>query len=376
MIHVAKLHRRAVLGLAAGFIAQPLWNEPAVSAVQAPPLDGPLGAEAVGALLEQHKVPGASLAIIAEGELAATYGYGFAHGQRAVMPQTRFQAASISKIVNALAVLKLAEAGRIGLDDPVNKYLKSWKLPDNELTATSAVTVRMLLNHTGGTNVHGFAGYARDANLPSLREILDGQEPANTPAIRVVSPPGEAHTYSGGGTTVLQQMLIDVTGEAYALTLARMVLGPLGMSESSFQQPPDAGTVDQAAFGHAADGSIVRGGFHNYPEMAAAGLWTTPRDLCTALLAIMHSHAGQAGSFLDQSMAQAMLTRGIGQAGLGTFVSDRGGFYHGGSNHGFRALYVADPNRRSGIVAMTNGDNGGAVCRGLLQQVAQVYRRN
>jgi CubicO group peptidase (beta-lactamase class C family) len=226
MIHVAKLHRRAVLGLAAGFIAQPLWNEPAVSAVQAPPLDSPLGAEAVGALLEQHKVPGASLAIIAEGELAATYGYGFAHGQRAVMPQTRFQAASISKIVNALAVLKLAEAGRIGLDDPVNKYLKSWKLPDNELTATSAVTVRMLLNHTGGTNVHGFAGYARDANLPSLREILDGQEPANTPAIRVISPPGEAHKYSGGGTTVLQQMLIDVTGEAYALTLARMVLGP------------------------------------------------------------------------------------------------------------------------------------------------------
>src|SRR4029077_5096642 len=253
---------------------------------------------------------------------------------------------------------------------------KSWRLPENELTATSAVTVRMLLNHTGGTTVHGFPGYARNANLPSLREILDGQKPANTSAIRVVSPPGEVHKYSGGGTTVLQQMLIDVTGEAYGPALARMVLGPLGMSESSFQQPPDAGTVDQAAFGHAADGSGVPDGFKIHPEMAAAGLWTTPRDLCKALLAIMRSHAGEAGSFLDQGMAQAMLRRGIGQAGLGTFVSDRGGVSHARSNHGFRALYVADPNRRSGIVAMTNGENGDAVCRGLLQRVAQVHRRN
>ena len=374
---MAKLHRRAVLGLATGFFAQPLWNEPAVSGAQsAPPTDGPLSVEAVGALLLQHKVPGASLAITQDGELAATYGYGFAQGQRGVAPQTRFQAASISKTVNALGVLKLVQAGRIGLDDPVNKHLKSWKLPDNELTATSAVTVRMLLNHTGGTNVHGFAGYARGANLPSLREILDGHKPANTPAIRVVSPPGEAHRYSGGGTTVLQQMLIDVTSEPYAPALARMVLGPLGMSESSFQQPPDTGTVDQAAFGHAADSSALPGGFNIHPEMAAAGLWTTPRDLCKALLVIMGSHAGQAGSFLDQGMAQAMLTRGSGQAGLGTFVNDRGGFSHAGSNHGFRALYVADPNRRSGIVVMTNGNNGDAVCSGLLQRAAQVYRRN
>jgi len=374
---MAKLHRRAVLGLAAGFIAQPLWNDPAMSAVQsAPPTDGPLSVEAVGALLQQHRVLGASLAIIQDGELAATHGYGFAHGQRAVVPQTRFQAASISKTVNALSVLKLVQTGRIGLDDPVNKHLKSWKLPDNEMTATTAVTVRMLLNHTGGTNVHGFMGYARGTNLPSLREILDGQRPANTPAIRVVSLPGEAHKYSGGGTTVLQQMVIDVIGEAYAPALARMILGPLGMSESSFQQPPDAETVDQAAFGHAADGSGVPDGFKIHPEMAAAGLWTTPRDLCKALLEIMRSHAGQAGSFLDQGLAQAMLARGMGQAGMGTFVSDRGAFYHGGSNHGFRALYVADPNKRSGVVAMTNGDNGGVVCRGLLQRVAQVYRRN
>jgi CubicO group peptidase (beta-lactamase class C family) len=292
------------------------------------------------------------------------------------VPQTRFQAASISKTVNALAVLRLAQAGHIGLDDPVNQHLKSWKLPDNELTATTAVTVRMLLNHTGGTNVHGFGGYARDTNLPSLHEILDGQRPANTPAIRVVAPPGEAHKYSGGGTTVLQQMVIDVTGEAYAPALARMILGPLGMSESSFRQPPDAETVDQAAFGHRADGSGVPDGFKIHPEMAAAGLWTTPRDLCQALLAIMRSHAGQAGSFLDQGLAQAMLARGMGQAGMGTFVSDRGAFYHGGSNHGFRALYAADPNRGSGVVAMSNGDNGGAVCSGLLQQAAQVYRRN
>jgi Beta-lactamase len=132
------------------------------------------GIDHSSSLLGQHKVPGASLAIIQNGEIVATYGYGVAQPNQPVTPRTRFQAASISKTFNALAVLKLVEASEFRLDDPVNQRLQSWKLPDNALTAATPVTIRMLLNHTGGTNTPGFVGYRPGAPLPTLIEILNG----------------------------------------------------------------------------------------------------------------------------------------------------------------------------------------------------------
>ena len=366
--------RRALLVLAAGAISQPLLKRPAASAVQsAPPAAEPFSNESVLALLKQNKVAGVSLAVIENGQLVAAYGYGDAQEQRPVTPQTRFQAASISKTVNALGVLKLVQAGRVALDDPINNHLKSWKLPDNALTAKTPVTVRMLLNHTGGMSVHGFEGYARGSVLPSLRQILDGQEPANSAAIQVVSPPGQAFKYSGGGTTILQQMVIDITGDPYDVAMEKLVLGPLGMSESSFRQPPDPETVDQAAFAHLADGSPAAGGFHIYPEMAAAGLWTTASDLCKPALAIMQSNAGRAGSFLNQDLVRAMLTRGLGQYGLGVMLNNRGWFSHDGGNWGYSALFTADPKRISAAAAMTNNDNGLALCGDLVKRVAKAY---
>jgi CubicO group peptidase (beta-lactamase class C family) len=370
-----RLDRRAVLALATGAISQSLWERPAASAVQsAPPTTGPFSIESVVSLLKQNKVAGVSLAIFENGQLAATYCYGDAQEQHLVTPQTRFQAASISKTVNALGVLKLVQAGRVALDDPVNNHLKSWKLPDNALTAKTPVTVRMLLNHTGGTSVQGFGGYARGSVLPSLQQILDGQKPANSAAVRVVSPPGQAFNYSGGGTTILQQMVIDITGDPYDVAMEKLVLGPLGMSESSFRQPPDLEIVNQAAFAHLADGSPAVGDFHIYPEMAAAGLWTTGSDLCKPALAIMQSNAGRAGSFLSQNLARTMLTRGLGNYGLGVMFNNRGWFYHDGSNWGYRALFAADPKRISATTAMTNSESGLPVCDDLIQRVGKAYR--
>ena len=151
---MANVHRREVLlGFVAGAVGAPLAGAPSAAAERTePPGDGPLSVKEVGSLLGQHKVPGASLAIIQNGEIVATYGYGVAQPNRPVTPRTRFQAASISKTFNALAVLKLVEASEFRLDDPVNQRLQSWKLPDNALTAATPVTIRMLLNHTGGTN--------------------------------------------------------------------------------------------------------------------------------------------------------------------------------------------------------------------------------
>ena len=368
LTHVRR--RDVLLGLATGAVARPSFGAAAVQTE--PPARGPLSIAEVGALLT-GTVPGASIAIIDGGELIATYGYGMAQADRPVSPQTRLQAASISKTVNALAVLKLAQAGRIGLDDPVNRHLTSWKLPDNALTSARAVTVRMLLSHTGGTSVSGFWGYLRTDPLPTLREILDGQPPANSAAVRVLTTPGKAYQYSGGGTTVLQQMVMDVTGEAYPAALQRLVLAPLAMNESSYVQPPEDSTLQLAAFGYGKDGSLVQGGFRLHPEMAAAGLWTTPRDLSRMVLAIMRSAAGKADAFLDRGLAGQMLTPVIGQSGLGTFIDSRGAFSHPGSNVGFRSLYAGDPKTAKGMVAMTNSDNGEKVCAALRQRVTAAY---
>lgn len=335
-----------------------------------PPPDGPLSNQAVRTMLESHRVPGASIAVIEHGELTAAYTYGIARVDHMVEPHTRFQVASISKFVNALAVLRLVQTGVIGIDDPVNRHLKSWQLPDNELTANAPVTVRMLLNHTGGTSVHGFPGYSRTEAVPALLQILDGAPPANTVAIRVVKPPGQAYMYSGGGTTILQQMVIDLADQNYETALQCLVLKPLAMSESSFDQNPNTELV---AFGHAPDGSEVPGGFRFHPEQAAAGLWTTPRDLCKALLEVMRAHAGETHSFLTHELARLMLTSGPGQTGLGVYISDGGGFYHGGSNVGFRALCGANPLRRRGFVALTNGDGGDLAHVGLRDRIAEAY---
>jgi CubicO group peptidase (beta-lactamase class C family) len=143
-----------------------------------------------GSLLGQHKVRGASLAIIQNGEIVATYGYDVAQPNQPVTLRTRFQAASISKTFSALAVLKLVEASEFRLDDPVNQQLQSWKLPDNALIAATPVIIRMLLNHTGGTNTPGFVGYRLGAPLPTLIEILNGSPPANLSPIRVEWPRG------------------------------------------------------------------------------------------------------------------------------------------------------------------------------------------
>ena len=368
---MAKAHRRDVLRGLAASVAAPGLSRAAADVRAQPPAEGALSAEAVDALLKQHAVPGASLALIRNGELIATYGYGLAYEQP-VTPQTQFQAASISKTVNALAVLRLVQYGRIRLDDPVNTHVRSWKLPDNALTAAMPVTIRMLLSHTGGTTVHGFLGYRRTAPIPTLTEILDGRPPANSAPVRVDRPPGQVFRYSGGGTTVLQQMIIDLTGDAYPAALQRLVVHPIGMNESSFEQPPDTRTIERAALGHLENGSLTPGGFMIHPEMAAAGLWTTASDLARMVIAIIRSHAGKAGAFLDQGIAREMLTPVADRSALGVFVGPDGAFDHAGGNIGFRCLHLGNPRTGHGMVVMTNGNNGPAVLDELRRRIALV----
>jgi CubicO group peptidase (beta-lactamase class C family) len=151
-----------------------------------------------------YKVPGLSVAVIKDFKVVWAKGYGVKDLQtkEPVTAETLFQAGSISKSVNATIAMKKVEQGKIALDDNINDKLVSWKLPENELTAKSRVTLRKILSHTAGTTVHGFPGYAITDKVPTLPQILDGTAPANTAAIRVDLEPGTQFRYSGGGTTI------------------------------------------------------------------------------------------------------------------------------------------------------------------------------
>jgi len=340
----------------------------------------PVAGEA-GASLEERMaslgVPAVSIAVIDDFEIAWAKAYGVADraAGRTADTDTLFQAASISKPVAAAAVHRLVETGTLDLDTPVNSYLESWKLPENELTRATPVTLRMLLSHTGGTTVHGFPGYEPTDAVPTLQQVLDGSGPANTPPIRVDIPPGQTVRYSGGGTTILQQMLIDVVGKAFPELMQEMVLGPAGMTNSTFDQPLPSDRVGDAAKAHTgSDGSDDNS--HIYPERAAAGLWTTPSDLARFAIAIQRSVRGDEGALMAQATAEEMLTPVLDDAALGLFRVQRPGeayFSHGGGNYGFRCYLIFHPEAGYGAAVMTNGSNGGEVARDVVNAIARVY---
>lgn len=324
-------------------------------------------------------MPGCSLAVIDGYRLVHVEGFGrrAADGDEPVSTTTRFQAASISKLVTACAVARLVHVGRLHLDEPVNAALKSWQLPVNELTARQPVTLRWLLCHGAGTTVSGFPGYRAGAPLPTLRQILEGQPPANTPAVRVVRLPGAGYRYSGGGTTIVQQLLIDRSGQPFAELLAEQILTPLEMHRSAFAQPPDAAWANDCASGHDDQGTVIPGKWHVYPELAAAGLWTTAADLALVTLEIQRAAARRQPRVLDPEAADDMLRPQVaGHIGLGPFLRDPGPaerFFHSGGNEGFTCLLVATRHTGQGAVILTNSSRGMLLCDFLVHAVAELW---
>lgn len=325
----------------------------------------PLSAKAIAALLRKYNVPAVSFASFDRDGIVLQA----AHGRRQVdstkvTTETRFQAASLSKTANALCVLSLVRDGKLRLDDPVNKHLSGWQLTGQ---AADSVTIRMLLSHTGGTTVAGFPGYQRDDVIPRLDEILDGVTPANTERIKVIASPG-VYRYSGGGVIVLQKLVSDLEAAPYEEIVARRVLEPLGLSNSTMRQPLQS-IRGKLASGHTIDGDVIRMDYFIYPEMAAAGLWSTPSDIARMLIALLDSAEGKKDGFLPKSLAQEMMTPVHADAGLGVFINPKGLVHHDGANWGFRAVYFADPRTRRGKIIMCNGQRGDMVYNELLKHL-------
>lgn len=330
------------------------------------------------ARMKFYKVPGVSLAVIEHGAIEWARGYGVARvGEDSpVTPDTLFQAASISKPVAAAAALTLVDAGQLALDADVNASLKSWKVPAAK-GLTGLVTLRRLLSHTAGLTVHGFAGYAAGSSRPTLVQLLDGRPPANSAPIRLTLPPGAQWRYAGGGYCVAQQLLLDATGADFPSLMCERVLVPTGMAASTFEQPLPESLAALASAGHGTDGRRMAGDTHTYPEMAAAGLWTTPSDLARFALALQRSLEGRDG-FLKRETAVTMITPPLAGSdyGLGLGVKGEGdklSLSHNGANAGFRCALVAYPRTGRGAIVMTNSDNGGALASEILRALAREY---
>jgi CubicO group peptidase (beta-lactamase class C family) len=326
-----------------------------------------------------HRVPAVSMAVFGDGRILWARAYGFADAD-ALSPATDatlFQAASISKSVTAMAALKKVEQGRLSLERPVNDSLKSWKVPDNEFTKKTPVTLAELLSHTAGTSVHWFEGYAAGREVPTLLQVLDGKPPANSAAVRVEALPGKEYNYSGGGYTIVQQALMDVEGKPFPEIMAETVLRPLGMAESTYEQPLPAGLLRSAAAGHDERGRPIPGKRHTYPEMAAAGLWTTPSDLARFALGLERALEGKPGAVLSKELARKMVTPVLDGYGLGLEIQKRGAatyFAHSGSNDGFRCLLITHRDKGLGAVIMTNADGGFELIPEIVRSIAAAYR--
>lgn len=368
------------------FFCMTLSAQSSVRLIEASVVDLPLGANEpplrlnLAELMRAYNVPGLSVAIIDNFQIVTAKSYGvLAPGSPTpVATTTLFQAGSISKPVAAAGALCLVERGRLSLDENVNQKLKTWKVPDNEFTATEKVTLRRLMSHTAGLTVHGFPGYEGNAPLPTLVQIFNGEKPANTPPIRVDIVPGTKERYSGGGVTIEQQLMIDVTGKPFPALMRELVLDKIGMTNSSYEQPLPRARAAATATGTYADGKPVNGKWHIYPEMAAAGLWTTPTDLAKFAIEIARAKKGQSNRVLSAKMVAQMLTPVLEQAGLGFFMEkDNPGYFgHNGADEGFQALLTMDAVTGKGAAIMANSDNGINVATLLLRNIAKAYGWN
>jgi CubicO group peptidase (beta-lactamase class C family) len=313
--------------------------------------------------LDGYGMPGVAIAIIRDGEVAWVQGYGLADTERGapVTPETVFQVASLSKTVAAWGVMHLVEEGRLDLDAPAEQYLTRWRLPPSEFDA-NGVTIGRLLSHTAGLSLHGYPGFPPDAPLPSLEESLSGAT-NGAGSVYVLQEPGSGHAYSGGGYTLLQLIVEEVTGEPFADYMQREILTPLGMSHSAYVWTPELQPM--TATGYDAEGRPEPNFL--FTAQAAAGLYSTASDFGSFIAAAMSGPKGEpAGRGILSPQTVALMTsphpEANGEYGMGyameTLPDGTHVASHYGGNIGWAAYYALLVDQGEGIVILTNSDNG------------------
>ncbi|WP_323756031.1 serine hydrolase domain-containing protein [Roseivirga sp.] len=306
--------------------------------------------------MEHYGIPGVSIAVIYNGEIAWVKGYGVMdkESQTPVTTQTLFQAAATSMPVTAYGALRLVEQNNLGLDENINSYLESWKVPGNAFTEEKKVTVRNLLNHSAGIYPYGTGSYSISEELPTLVEILNGSSPASNEPITVNKEPGESVSFAYASYVPIQQMMLDVGREAFPEIMHELVLQPLEMNNSTFNQSLTADQLTKAATGYLQDGSMVEGRRHIYPATASHGLWTTAEDYAKFITHIQQSKdlTELMGTPYGVSNSGWSFTLGLGFQLLNR--NDEIYLRHHGWNTGFYAEIAAHRDKGYGVVVLTN----------------------
>jgi|GEM_PF-1053301 len=356
--------------------------------------NGLLLSETIADRMETHNVPGASIAVINNFEIEWARGYGVLElgGDEPVTPDTLFQASSIAKPVTAVGALHYVEQGLLALDQDVNDRLVSWRIPENEFTAQADVTLRRLLSHTAGVNQGLNRGYAPGEEVPTLKQSLDGEPPANSLPVRVDRIPGTEEYYSNGGYLIVVQLLEDVLGKPFSEVMEEAVFEPVGMTNSTFEQKLPAELEARAAKPHGWDVIAWREspglvGETHIQDPGYGGLWTTAHDLALLANEVMRAYAGESETVLSQDMVSLMLTpvaEGIplqepfdADQALGFSLLHLGQetfmIHFGGSFPGYISVLVAQPERGFGAVIMTNAWSGDELIWEILYSIFYAY---
>lgn len=340
--------------------------------------------------MKYYKVQGVSIAVIKDYKIDWAKGYGLADTlqKTPVTNATMFSAGSISKFLMAITALKMVEKGQIELDKPINQYLTSWKISENELTQKTPVTMRMLLSHSGGTSQSSYFGFTPNEPLPTIVEILSGAKIAGTRSVVVNSEPDKEFRYSGGGSMIAQMALMDVSKKSFSSLTQELLFDKLGMQNSTFEQPIPLKYKKQSSWAYS-NASWFKGMPYVYPQQAAAGLYTTPTDLAKVFIDVQKSYLGK-GKILGQSITKQMISpqKAVSNGaykediGIGPFLIQRTDnnelegvyFEFTGVNAGFLAYGIASVTGGNGVIVMLNsGDDVNGLGKEIRRAVAKVY---
>lgn len=340
--------------------------------------------------MKYYKVPGVSIAIIKDYKIDWAKGYGLADTIKniKVTTETIFSAGSISKFLMAVTALKMVENRQIELEKPINNYLTSWKIAENDFTKKTPVTLRMLLSHSAGTSQSSYFGFTPTQPLPNIVEILSGAKISETRPVVVNSEPNKEFRYSGGGSIIAQLALMDVSKKSFSDLTNELIFDKLEMNNSTFEQPIPEKFANQSSWAYST-ASWFKGMPYVYPQQAAAGLYTTPTDLAKFFIDVQKSYLGK-GKILRQAITKQMLTAQQNvsdgsykeQIGIGPFIiqqtdnKDPNGVYFEftGVNAGFLAYGIASVTNGNGVIIMLNsGDDVNGLGKEIRRAVAKTY---
>lgn len=329
-------------------------------------------------IVKETKAVGVSVALIDNYEVVWARGFGMNEigTTDSVRITTLFQAASITKPVTAMAVVKKFNQGAILLTDDVDKQLISWHIPENYLTKEAPVTVKQLLSHTSGITNKEVPMYHPNDKLPTLVQALKGESPAENEPVVMAYYPGKTFSYSGWGYGILELLLMDTEKKNFPKVIQDEVFDPLQMSNSTFAYQLPNEKFKSIAYGHEQN-KVFEHKYYVMEPLSPGGLWTTPTDLAKFIIEIQLSLIGKSNKVLTQNSTKLMLTPVLNDYALG-FTKERRGnnvlfFGHDGQNYGYICSMLGSVENGRGVVIMTNSDNGWKAINKIKKLVGRKY---